>query len=77
MHISVGDKVKIISGEGRGNIGVVSGVDYSNNIVRVSGQKVVKRSRKLNGENKDNFVNMDGAIHVSNVQLVQRKKVSK
>ena len=77
MHISVGDKVKIISGEGRGNTGVVSSVDYSNSIVRVAGQKIVKRSRKLNGENKDNFVNMDGAIHISNVKLIEHKKVSK
>ncbi len=77
MHIRIGDKVKIISGEGKGVVGVVSGVNYVANVVRVSGQKTFKRSRKLNGENKDNFVVMDGAIHISNVKLVERKKIGK
>ena len=70
MNIKVGDKVKVISGREKGKDGVVSKVLTKASSVIVEGLNKKKRSRKLDGNNKDNFVFLERSMHISNVKLV-------
>lgn len=71
MKIRRGDRVKVISGNHKGEEGTVVRVDPEKNRVVVQGVNVRKRHRKPSQANPEGgIVQFEAPIHVSNVMLV-------
>ena len=71
LHIKVGDTVKVLSGESRGNEGKVLRIDRVKNRVVVEGINVVKKHVKPSASNPQGGIEeKEAGIHISNVMLV-------
>lgn len=70
-HIRKGDRVKVISGNHRGQEGTVLRVDREKGRVVVEGINVRKRHRKPSAVDPEGgIVSFEAPIHVSNVMLI-------
>eukprot|EP00884_Botryococcus_braunii_P002980 jgi/Botrbrau1/12683/Bobra.67_1s0047.1 len=67
-----GDKVMIVTGKDRGEIGIVSKVIRDTRVpkVIVEGRNLVKKHVKRQGENPGGIVQIEAPLHYSNVMLV-------
>jgi large subunit ribosomal protein L24 len=75
MKIKVGDKVKVIAGDDRGNEGSVMAILRNKNKVVVSGVNVVTKNMKPSAANENGgLVKVERPINVSNVKLVSSDK---
>ncbi|RFC55444.1 50S ribosomal protein L24 [Brumimicrobium aurantiacum] len=71
LHIKVGDTVKVISGEHRGQDGKVLSIDRNKERVLVEGVNVVKRHTKPDAANpQGGIVEKEAGLHISNLMLV-------
>jgi large subunit ribosomal protein L24 len=71
MKIRRDDQVKVISGKDRGKTGRVLRVDRARDRVYVEGLNIVKRhQRPRTMQEQGGIIEAPGAIHVSNVQLL-------
>lgn len=71
LHIKVGDTVKVISGEHRGQDGKVLSIDRNKDRVLVEGVNVVKRHTKPDAANpQGGIVEKEAGLHISNLMLV-------
>lgn len=71
LHIKVGDTVKVISGENRGQEGKVVSIDRLKNRAIVRDVNIVKRHTKPDASNpKGGIVEKEAALHISNLMLV-------
>jgi large subunit ribosomal protein L24 len=71
--IRSGDEVVVISGKDRGKTGKVQRVDPKKDRVVVEGINIVKRHQRpsaLNPNAEAGVIEREGAIHISNVMLV-------
>ncbi|MEI2701315.1 MAG: 50S ribosomal protein L24 [Baekduia sp.] len=71
--IKSGDEVIVISGKDRGKTGKVQRVDPKKDKVVVEGINIVKRHQRpsaLNPNAEAGVIEREGAIHISNVMLV-------
>ena len=71
--IKSGDEVIVISGKDRGKTGKVQRVDPKKDKVVVEGVNIVKRHQRpsaLNPNAEAGVIEREGAIHISNVMLV-------
>jgi large subunit ribosomal protein L24 len=80
LRIRRDDQVVVISGKDRGRTGTVISVDPSKDRVVVEGVNIVKRHQRPNPSalpgtpaSQGGVVESEGAIHVSNVMLVDPK----
>ncbi len=73
MHITKGDKVRVISGDAAGREGVVLRVLPKKNRVVVEGVNVVKRHKRPTATDEGGIVELAAPIHVSNVMLLDPK----
>jgi len=74
--IQKGDKVKIITGKNKGNIGVISSI--KDNKVIIEGQNLYKKSVKATSDNPGAIIEKEMPIDISNVMLVvDNDKVSR
>lgn len=74
MHVKKGDKVKVLSGKDRGKEGVILEAFPKNDRVLVEGVNMVKKHAKPSQENpQGGILDIEGAIHVSNVMLIDPK----
>ncbi|MEG0685691.1 MAG: 50S ribosomal protein L24 [Erysipelotrichales bacterium] len=74
MHIKKGDLVEVISGKDKGTQGKVVEVLTKNNRVVVEGVNMLTKHLRPNTTNPEGGVqNIEGAIHASNVMLVDPK----
>ncbi|MEG0283703.1 MAG: 50S ribosomal protein L24 [Erysipelotrichales bacterium] len=74
MHIKKGDLVEVISGKDKGTQGKVVEVLTKNNRVVVEGVNMLTKHLRPNTANPEGGVqNIEGAIHASNVMLVDPK----
>ncbi|WP_391205619.1 50S ribosomal protein L24 [Psychrobacillus sp. L4] len=74
MHVKKGDKVKVISGKGKGKTGVILSSFPKKDRVLVEGVNIVKKHTKPNQANQQGgIVSQEAAIHVSNVMLIDPK----
>ena len=66
-----GDQVKLIAGKDKGKTGTILKVDRENGKVLVEGLNIVKKTVKPKGQGeKGNIVEVEAAIHISNVMII-------
>lgn len=71
LHIKVGDTVKVLSGESRGQEGKVIYIDRNKERVAVEGVNVVKRHTKPSAANpQGGVVEKEASLHISNLMVV-------
>ena len=76
MFVKKGDKVRIIAGKDRGVEAVVLKAIPKANKVIVEGVAIIKKHQKPNNENPQGaIIEKEAAIHVSNVQVLDKNGV--
>lgn len=74
MHVKKGDKVMVISGKDKGKTGIVLAAYPKKNRVIVENVNIVKKHAKPSQDNpQGGIINMEAAIHVSNVMPIDPK----
>ena len=73
LKIKKGDKVIVITGRDRGKTGEVFEVMPQEGRVKVRGVNIVKRHMRASASQQGGIVEMEAAIHVSNVAHVDPK----
>ncbi|KIL52351.1 50S ribosomal protein L24 [Jeotgalibacillus soli] len=74
MHVKKGDKVMVISGKDKGKTGTILAAFPKKDRVLVEGVNIVKKHSKPSQMNpQGGIINMEAAIHVSNVMLIDPK----
>lgn len=70
-HVKKGDVVKVISGGHKGKTGTVTSINATKNTVIVEGVRKIKKAVRRSEANPDGGIQeIDGPIHISNVQKV-------
>lgn len=78
LHIKVGDTVKVISGESKGQEGKVLTIDRKNMRAIVEGVNIVKRHAKPSASNPEGgIVEKEAGLHVSNLMIVTKGVASR
>jgi len=75
--IKKGLKVKILSGKDRKKEGEVIELDRKNNRAKVKEINMVKKHVKTTKEKKGGIISKENFIHLSNLKLVEEKKIKK
>ncbi len=71
LKIKVGDLVKVISGDSRGQEGKITSINRTKMRATVEGVNLVKRHTKPSASNPQGGIEeKEGTIHVSNLMLV-------
>jgi large subunit ribosomal protein L24 len=71
LHIKIGDTVKVISGESKGQEGQIMTIDRKKSRATISGVNVVKRHTKPSAGNPEGgIVEKEAGIHISNLMVV-------
>jgi large subunit ribosomal protein L24 len=71
LHIKVGDTVKVISGESKGQEGKIASIDREKMRVTVSGVNMIKKHNKPSASNPQGGIEeKEGTIHISNLMVV-------
>ena len=74
LKIRKGDRVKVIAGRSKGKVGDVLRVLAAEQRVVVSGVNVIKRHTKPSRADTGGIIELEAAIHVSNVALMDPKE---
>ena len=75
--IKKGLKVKVLTGKDKKKEGEVIEIDRANNRAKVKQINMVKKHVKTTKEKKGGIVTKEDFIHISNLRLIDDKKVSK
>ena len=75
--IKKGLKVKVLAGKDKKKEGEVIEVDRANNRVKVKEINMVKKHVKTTKEKKGGIFSKESFIHISNLKLVDEKRVVK
>jgi len=71
LHIKVGDTVKVLSGENRGQEGKVLSIDRKNDRATVEGVNMIKKHVKPDAANpQGGIVEKEAGLHISNLMFV-------
>ena len=71
LHIKVGDTVKVISGESKGQEGKISNIDREKMRATVSGVNMIKKHNKPSASNPQGGIEeIEGTLHISNLMVV-------
>ena len=71
LHIKVGDTVKVISGESKGQEGKISNIDREKMRATVSGVNMIKKHNKPSASNPQGGIEeKEGTLHISNLMVV-------
>lgn len=71
LHIKIGDSVKVLSGESRGQEGKVLAIDRKKDRVFVEGINLIKKHTKPSATSpQGGIVEKEAGIHISNLMLV-------
>ena len=74
QKLKVNDTVQVLAGKDKGKNGKVKSINFKTNRVFVEGVNVVKKAMKPNQANQQGgFVDLEKAIHISNVALLDPK----
>ncbi len=74
QKLKVNDTVQVLAGKDKGKNGKVKSINFKTNRVVVEGVNVVKKAMKPNQANQQGgIVDMEKAIHISNVALLDPK----
>jgi len=78
LHIKVGDTVKVLSGDSRGQEGKILVIDKKKNRAAVEGLNLVKRHAKPSASNpQGGIVEKESGIHISNLMVVHNGVASR
>ncbi|NBQ64152.1 MAG: 50S ribosomal protein L24 [Verrucomicrobia bacterium] len=78
FHVRKGDEVEVITGANRGRKGKVLEIKTDSHRVLIEGVNMIKRHVRPTQDNpKGGVVEREGALHVSNVRLVNRPAAGK
>jgi large subunit ribosomal protein L24 len=73
LHIKVGDTVKILSGESRGQEGKILVIDKKKDRATIEGVNMIKKHAKPSASNPEGgIVEKEGTIHISNLMVVNK-----
>ena len=75
--IKKGNKVKVLTGKDKNKDGEVIEIDRFNNRAKVKGINIVKKHVKTTKEKKGGIISKENFIHLSNLKLLEEKKISK
>ena len=75
--IKKGLKVKVLAGKDKKKEGEVIEIDRPNNRAKVKEINMVKKHVKTTKEKKGGIVSKESFIHISNLKLIDEKKVKK
>jgi len=75
--IKKGLKVRILTGKDKKKEGEVIEIDRPNNRAKVKEINMVKKNIKTTKEKKGGIVSKESFIHISNLKLIDDKKISK
>ncbi len=74
QKLKVNDTVQILAGKDKGKNGKIVSINFKTNRVVVEGVNVVKKAMKPNQANQQGgIVDLEKAIHISNVALLDPK----
>ena len=78
LHIKVGDTVKILAGESRGQEGKILKIDKKKDRAIVEGVNMIKKHAKPSASNPEGgIIDMEGTIHISNLMVVNKGVASR
>ena len=78
LHIKVGDTVKVLSGDSRGQEGKILVIDKKKDRAAVEGLNMVKRHAKPSASNpQGGIVEKESGIHISNLMVVHNGVASR
>jgi len=78
LHIKVGDTVKVISGESKGQEGQVLTIDRKKSRATVGGVNLVKKHAKPSAADpQGGIIEKEGTIHISNLMVVVKGQASR
>ena len=78
MRLKKNDTVKVIAGKDKGRTGKIVQIDPVRERVIVQGVNMVSKTmKKRTAQDKGGIMEVEAPIHVSNVQLVSKDKVSR
>ena len=78
LHIKVGDTVKVLSGNSRGQEGKILVIDKKKERAVVGGLNMIKKHMKPSASNpQGGIVEMESGIHISNLMVVQNGTASR
>lgn len=74
LHIRKGDTVKVISGNAKGETGVITKVLVEKSRATVEGVNMITKHVKPNAQNPQGSIEkLEGTIHISNLMVVDPK----
>ena len=74
QKLKVNDTVQVIAGKDKGKNGKIKTINFKTNRVVVEGVNIVKKAMKPNQANQQGgIVDLEKAIHISNVALLDPK----
>jgi large subunit ribosomal protein L24 len=75
LHIKKDDKVKVIAGDSKGQVGVVLEINTKKQRAIVEGVNLVSKHSKPNSKGpQGGIVKQEAGIHISNLQIVETVK---
>jgi large subunit ribosomal protein L24 len=75
LHIKKDDKVKVIAGDSKGQVGVVLEINTKKQRAIVEGVNLVSKHSKPNSKSpQGGIVKQEAGIHISNLQIVETVK---
>ena len=75
--IKKGSKVILLAGKDKKKEGEVIEIDRPNNRAKIKELNMVKKHIKTTKEKKGGIVSKESFIHISNLKLINNKKISK
>lgn len=78
LHIKVGDTVKVISGEAKGQEGKILSIDRNKMRAIVGGVNLVKKHAKPSASDpQGGIIEKEAGIHISNLMLVVKGQTTR
>ncbi len=78
LHIKIGDTVKVLSGESRGQEGAVLSIDRDKMRATLEWVNMIKKHRKPSANNPQGGIDeIPGTLHISNLMVVVKGQASK
>jgi len=75
--IKKGSRVKVIVGKDKNKEGEIIEIDRSHNRAKVKGVNMIKKHVKTTKEKKGGIFSKENFLHISNLTLVNEKKIKK
>ena len=75
--IKKGNKVKVLAGKDKNKEGEIIEIDRSLNRAKVKGVNMIKKHVKTTKEKKGGIFSKENFLHISNLTLIDEKKIKK